>query len=132
MESTLYARTSGYLRKWDHDIGSRVAKGTLLAELDAPEVDQQLSQARADLGTAEANARLAGPTAARLREVVKTDGVSKQEFDNAVGDSEAKAGDPRVRPGQPSAPRRSSSPSSASTPRSTASSRDETWTSAPS
>lgn len=90
VESTLYARTSGYVRKWDHDIGSRVAKGTLLAEIDAPEVDQQLSQARADLGTAEANARLAALTAARLREVVKTEGVSKQEFDNAVGDSEAK------------------------------------------
>jgi membrane fusion protein, multidrug efflux system len=90
VESTLYARTSGYLRKWDHDIGSRVAKGTLLAEIDAPEVDQQLAQARADLGTAEANARLAALTAARLREVVKTEGVSKQEFDNAVGDSEAK------------------------------------------
>lgn len=90
VESTLYARTSGYVRKWDHDIGSRVAKGTLLAEIDAPEVDQQLSQARADLETAQANARLAALTAARLSEVVKTDGVSKQEFDNAVGGSEAK------------------------------------------
>ena len=90
VESTLYARTSGYLRKWDHDIGSRVAKGTLLAEIEAPEVDQQLSQARAEVGTAEASAHLAELTATRLREVVKTDGVSKQEFDNAVGDAEAK------------------------------------------
>jgi membrane fusion protein, multidrug efflux system len=90
VESTLYARASGYLKRWDHDIGSRVEKGTLLAEIDAPEVDQQLSQARADLETAEANARLAALTAARLREVYKTEGVSKQEVDNAVGESESK------------------------------------------
>ncbi|MFI5183719.1 MAG: efflux RND transporter periplasmic adaptor subunit [Vicinamibacteria bacterium] len=90
VESTIYARTSGYLRKWSHDIGTRVAKGDLLAEIDAPEVDQQLSQARADLETAEANARLAALTAARLQDVLKTDGVSKQEVDNAVGDAEAK------------------------------------------
>ncbi|MFI5183382.1 MAG: efflux RND transporter periplasmic adaptor subunit [Vicinamibacteria bacterium] len=90
VESTIYARTNGYLRKWHHDIGSRVAKGELLAEIDTPEVDQQLSQARADLGTAEANASLASRTATRLQDVLKTDGVSKQEVDNAVGDSEAK------------------------------------------
>src|ERR1700688_2856898 len=49
VESPIYARTSGYLKKWYHDIGSRVQKGELLADIDTPEVDQQLSQARADL-----------------------------------------------------------------------------------
>jgi RND family efflux transporter MFP subunit len=90
VESPIYARTNGYLKKWYHDIGSRVAKGELLAEIDTPEVDQQLSQARADLNTAQANANLSKITATRYRELIKTDGVSKQEVDNAVGDLEAK------------------------------------------
>lgn len=90
VESTIYARTNGYLRKWNYDIGSRVPKGALLAEIETPEVDQQLSQARADLASADASARLASRTSARLQEVLKTEGVSKQEADNAVGDSEAK------------------------------------------
>jgi len=90
VESPIYARTSGYLRTWTHDIGSRVRKGERLAELDTPEVDQQLSQARADLATAKANARLAEVTANRLQEVLKTNGVSKQEVDTAVGELEAK------------------------------------------
>ncbi len=91
VEAPIYARTNGYLLRWQHDIGSRVAKGELLAEIDTPEVDQQLSQARAELETAGANARLATLTAARMQEVLKTDGVSKQEVDNALGDAEAKA-----------------------------------------
>src|SRR5260370_1071397 len=57
VESPIYARTSGYLKKWYHDIGSHVQQGELLADIDTPEVDQQLSQARADLGTAQANVR---------------------------------------------------------------------------
>src|SRR5215469_9673440 len=90
VDSPIYARTSGYLQKWYHDIGSRVQKGNLLADLDTPEVDQQLSQARADLSTAKANAHLSEITATRYAELIKTDGVSKQEVDNAVGDLEAK------------------------------------------
>ncbi|HXK11070.1 MAG TPA: efflux RND transporter periplasmic adaptor subunit [Vicinamibacteria bacterium] len=90
VESPIYARTNGYLKIWYHDIGSRVRKGERLAELDTPEVDQQLAQARADLATATATARLAGVTATRLLEVLKTNGVSKQEADTAVGDLEAK------------------------------------------
>lgn len=90
VESPIYARTNGYLQKWYHDIGSRVPKGELLADIDTPEVDQQLSQARADLNTAQANANLSKITAARYQELIKTDGVSKQEVDNAVGDLEAK------------------------------------------
>lgn len=90
VESPIYARTSGYLKKWYHDIGSRVRQGELLADIDTPEVDQQLSQARAELNTAQANANLSKITAARFQELIKTDGVSKQEVDNAVGDLEAK------------------------------------------
>src|SRR5205807_4601672 len=90
VESPIYARTSGYLQKWYHDIGSRVKKGDLLVDIDTPEVDQQLSQARADLNTAKANAHLSDITATRYSELIKTDGVSKQEVDNAIGDLEAK------------------------------------------
>ena len=90
VESPIYARTNGYLKAWYHDIGSRVHQGELLADIDTPEVDQQLSQARADLKTAQANANLSRITAARYQELIKTDGVSKQEVDNAVGDLEAK------------------------------------------
>src|SRR5712664_894326 len=90
VESPIYARTNGYLKKWYHDIGSRVRQGELLADIDTPEVDQQLSQARAELNTAQANANLSKITATRYQELIKTDGVSKQEVDNAVGDLEAK------------------------------------------
>ena len=90
VESPIYARTNGYLRKWYHDIGSRVSKGELLADIDTPEVDQQLMQAKADLVTAQANERLSQITATRYSDLLKTDGVSKQEVDNAIGDLEAK------------------------------------------
>ena len=90
VESPIYARTSGYLKKWYHDIGTRVRQGELLADIDTPEIDQQLAQARADLNTSEANANLSRITASRLEELIKTDGVSKQEVDNAAGDLAAK------------------------------------------
>lgn len=90
VEAPIYARTNGYLKKWYHDIGSRVQKGDLLAEIDTPEVDQQLSQARADVATAQANAHLSEITSSRYAELLKTDGVSKQEVDNAAGDLAAK------------------------------------------
>ncbi|HEY2548456.1 MAG TPA: efflux RND transporter periplasmic adaptor subunit [Candidatus Acidoferrum sp.] len=90
VESPIYARTNGYLQKWYHDIGTRVPKGELLADIDTPEVDQQLSQSRADLNTSQANANLSKITEARYLELIKTDGVSKQEVDNAVGDYQAK------------------------------------------
>src|SRR5277367_2556586 len=90
VESPIYARTNGYVKKWYRDIGSRVNKGELLAEIDTPEVDQQLGQARADLATSQANSHLSAITATRYTELLKTDGVSKQEVDNAAGDLEAK------------------------------------------
>src|ERR1700739_2676363 len=89
-ESAIYARTNGYLKKWYHDIGTHVQQGDLLAEIETPEVDQQLSQARADLGTMQANENLSRITATRYEELIKTDGVSKQEVDNAVGDYAAR------------------------------------------
>jgi RND family efflux transporter MFP subunit len=90
VESPIYARTNGYLKKWYRDIGSRVRRGELLADIDTPEVDQQLVQARAELETAKANAKLSQITATRYEELIKTDGVSKQEVDNAAGDYAAK------------------------------------------
>jgi RND family efflux transporter MFP subunit len=90
VESPIYARTNGYLKKWYYDIGSRVNQGALLAEIDAPELDQQLSQSKADLGTAQANENLSQITATRYTDLLKTDGVSRQEVDNATGDLAAK------------------------------------------
>ena len=90
VESPIYARTNGYLKKWYRDIGSRVRKGELLADIDTPEVDQQLLQARADLETSQANANLSHITATRFEDLIKTDSVSKQEVDNAAGDLAAK------------------------------------------
>ena len=90
VESPIYARTSGYVKKWYKDIGTRVQSGELLAEIDTPEVDAQLAQARADLVTAQANFRLAGSTAERYQGLLKSDSVSKQEVDNFTGDFAAK------------------------------------------
>ena len=85
IDTPIYARTSGYLKKWSFDIGAVVKQGDLLAEIETPEVDAQLRQARADLATAEANLKLAGLTADRNVALFKTDSVSKQDRDNAVG-----------------------------------------------
>jgi RND family efflux transporter MFP subunit len=90
IDAPIYARTNGYLKKWYVDIGARVKEGQLLAEIDTPEVDQQLEQARADLNTAEANSGLAQITAKRYEDLKNTDSVSKQDVDNANGDYQAK------------------------------------------
>ena len=90
VESPIYARTNGYLKKWYKDIGSHVKQGDLLAEIDSPEVDAQLAQARADLATSQANLKLAGVTAQRYEGLLKSDAVSKQEVDNYTGDYSAK------------------------------------------
>ncbi len=90
IDAPIYARTTGYLKKWHVDIGAHVKAGQLLAEIDAPEVDQALRQARADLATAEANLNLSRITAERYADLLKTDSVSKQDADNAAGDYAAK------------------------------------------
>ena len=89
-DSPIYARTTGYLKKWYVDIGMHVKSGQLLAEIDAPELDHQLQQARADLETAQANLKLAQSTADRWEFLLKTASVSRQETDEKVGDLSAK------------------------------------------
>jgi RND family efflux transporter MFP subunit len=83
--SPIYSRTNGYLKKWYFDIGTHVKKGQLLAVIETPEVDQQLQQARSNLLTAQANLTLAGITKTRYQGLLKTNAVSKQDVDNAVG-----------------------------------------------
>lgn len=78
-ETPVYARTSGYVKAWKTDIGARVKAGELLAQIDSPEVDQQLRQAEADLKTAQANAAVAKSTADRVQGLVATQSVSRQE-----------------------------------------------------
>jgi RND family efflux transporter MFP subunit len=85
-DTPIYARTSGYLQRWYVDIGARVKAGQLLADIETPEVDQQLQQAKADLQSAQANLGLAKSTAERWQFLAKTDSVSKQETDEKVGD----------------------------------------------
>jgi RND family efflux transporter MFP subunit len=89
-DAPIYARTTGYLKSWHADIGARVKAGQLLAEIDTPEVDQQLQQARADLSTVEANLRLADITATRYKDLMKSDSVAQQDVDNANGNYEAR------------------------------------------
>jgi len=88
-DAPIYARTNGYLKRWYFDIGAHVKKDQLLAEIDTPEVDQQLQQARADLDTAQANLNIAKITAARWQGLVKDGSVSQQETDQAVSNLNA-------------------------------------------
>jgi RND family efflux transporter MFP subunit len=88
-DTPIYARTSGYLRHWYFDIGAHVKAGQLLADIETPEVNQQLAQAKAELATAQANYELAKSTAARWQDLLKTDSVSKQETDQKIGDLNA-------------------------------------------
>ena len=83
-DSPIYARTSGYLTRWYFDIGAKVKKGALLAEIATPEVDQQLAQAQADLATAQANANNARIQADRYSGLVKSNAVSRQDTDTFV------------------------------------------------
>ena len=89
-DTPIYARTNGYLKRWYFDIGAQVEKGQLLAEIDTPEIDQQLGQARAELKAAQANEQLASITATRWQNLIKTNSVSKQETDQTVSDLSAK------------------------------------------
>jgi RND family efflux transporter MFP subunit len=84
-DTPIYARTNGYLKRWAFDMGAHVKKGDLLAEIDTPEVDEQLRQARADLDTANANLRLADITAKRNDDLLKSRSIATQERDNAAG-----------------------------------------------
>ena len=86
----LYARVSGYLKSWKVDIGATVKAGDLLADIEAPDLDQQLLQAKANLGTAQANVALSATTAKRWQSLLTTGAVSKQDVDEKNGDLAAK------------------------------------------
>jgi RND family efflux transporter MFP subunit len=90
IDAPIYARTNGYLKSWTADIGAHVKAGQLLAVIEAPEIDQQLQQARSDLATAEANFHLAEITATRYKDLIKTDSVAQQDVDNANGNYDAR------------------------------------------
>ncbi|HXP67119.1 MAG TPA: efflux RND transporter periplasmic adaptor subunit [Steroidobacteraceae bacterium] len=90
IEAPIYARTNGYLKAWNTDIGTQVTKGQVLAEIETPEVDQQLTQALADLATARANETLSNSTNVRWQGLLATESVSKQDADEKSGDAAAK------------------------------------------
>lgn len=85
ISSPIYARTDGYLKKWYFDIGAHVKAGELLATIQTPEVDEQLSQARSTLATAQANLELAQITRDRYQGLLQKHAVAQQDVDNAVG-----------------------------------------------
>jgi RND family efflux transporter MFP subunit len=83
-QAPIYARTTGYVKAWYHDIGAHVAKGDLLALIETPELDQQLAAAKADLATAQSNAALAKTTSARYQDLIAKNAVSQQDTDTAA------------------------------------------------
>lgn len=88
ISAPIHARVSGYLKSWSRDIGSQVASGQSLAEIDTPELDQQFEQAKASLARAQANARLAALTDKRWKNLLASNSVSKQEADEKAGEAE--------------------------------------------
>ena len=86
IDTPIYARTSGYLRKWYADIGTHVRTGELLAVIETPELDQQVKQAQSDLATAQSNEQIAQITAQRWTKLLAKNAVSKQETDQAMSD----------------------------------------------
>ena len=91
VEAPIYARTSGYLKRYLVDIGAQVKAGDLLAEIDTPELNQELAQSRAQLGQADAALVLARTTAARWAELLKSSSVSEQEAAEKRADLELKS-----------------------------------------
>lgn len=91
-DAQLYSRVPGYVHAWNKDIGARVRKGDLLATIDTPELDQQISQARADLSAATAAAKLSGTTAERWESLLPLDAVSKQDAEEKEEDFASKSG----------------------------------------
>jgi RND family efflux transporter MFP subunit len=90
IDTPIYARTNGYLRKWYADIGTRVHRGEILAEIETPELDQQVQQAQSDLATAQANQQIAQITANRWKKLLTKNAVSQQEADQATSDFTAR------------------------------------------
>ena len=96
VETPIYARTDGNLKRWLVDIGGKVKKGELLAVIETPEVDQQLKQSEAALAQADANLELARITAERWQNLLPYDGVTRQEVDQNVGAYKARLADLRA------------------------------------
>src|SRR5579875_1294387 len=90
IDTPIYARTNGYLRKWYADIGTHVHRGQILAEIETPELDQQVQQAQSDLATAQANQQIAQITAERWKKLLAKNAVSRQEADQATSDFSAR------------------------------------------
>src|SRR5246500_773533 len=88
----IFARVSGYLKSWNVDIGARVKAGQVIAEIEAPDLDQQLMQARADLASQEASAKLSEATLNRRKTLVASNFVSAQEIDERTADLSNKNG----------------------------------------
>jgi RND family efflux transporter MFP subunit len=91
-QAQLYARVSGYIKDWKVDIGTPVKAGQLLAEIDAPDLDQQIMQAQAEVASAQANATLSKATLARGQTLIESGSASKQDFDQRTADAANKAG----------------------------------------
>lgn len=89
-DAPIHARVSGYLKKWNVDIGAHVKQGQVLAEIDTPDVDQQVAQAKADLAVAIANQQLSETTNKRWQGLLAKDAVSRQDADEKAGDLAAK------------------------------------------
>ena len=90
VDTPIYSRTNGYLQKWFFDIGAHVKKGQLMATIETPELDQQLQVAQADLKASQANLDLANITSTRYQNLLKSNSVSKQETDEAMGNAASK------------------------------------------
>ena len=90
IDTPIYARTNGYLRKWYADIGTRVHRGQFLSDIETPELDQQVEQAQSDLATARANQQIAQITAERWEKLLAKNAVSRQESDQATSDFSAR------------------------------------------
>jgi RND family efflux transporter MFP subunit len=91
-QAQIYARVSGYIKQWDADIGTPVKAGQLLAEIDAPDLDQQIMQARADVTSAQANATLADANLERGQSLIQSGAVSKRDLDQRAADSSNRQG----------------------------------------
>ena len=92
VQAQIFARVSGYVKDWKYDIGSRVKAGTLLAEIDAPDLDQQIMQAEANLASAQANSVLSDATLVRGQSLIKTLAISQQDLDQRAADASNKQG----------------------------------------
>jgi RND family efflux transporter MFP subunit len=91
-QAQLYARVSGYLKSWDADIGTPVKAGQLLAEIDAPDLDQQILQAQADLASAQANSTVADANLQRGQALIKSGAITKQDLDQRTADAASRQG----------------------------------------